>query len=170
MISLLPITIADEAVKKLYEDAFPYEERRDWENLLALIASGKLSLLHISRDHAFAGFLCYWTLPDFTFIEYFAIHPDARGGGIGSQIMQQLGTKFGNIVLEVEPPLTEQAIRRIAFYERLGYQVFSQAYQQPPYHDNYPPLELRLMQKGFTSDEASFLRIKDQLYKHVYNK
>lgn len=82
--------------------------------------------------------------------------------------MQQLEIQFGKMVLEVEPPVTEQAIRRIKFYERLGYQTFPDAYYQPAYHEGYPPLELRLMQKGLTPGET-FLSIKNQLYKYVYN-
>ncbi|PSL50036.1 ribosomal protein S18 acetylase RimI-like enzyme [Chitinophaga niastensis] len=170
MISMIPTNIAEDAVKSLYEAAFPKEERRPWEQELQLIATGKIRLLTLAKEAAFAGFVCYWQLPAFSFIEHFAIHPDTRGGGAGTQVMQLLEAQLGTIVLEVEPPLTEQAIRRIKFYERLGYQTFSQSYQQPPYYPDYPPLELRLMQKGMPHTATAFAQIKDQLYKSVYNK
>jgi ribosomal protein S18 acetylase RimI-like enzyme len=170
MIRLIPTTIADEAIKDLYEEAFPEEERRPWNQQLLLVASGKLQLLRIIREDAFAGFIFYWTLPEFSFIEHFAIHPGTRGGGAGTQVMQLMETQLGEIVLEVEPPVTEQAIRRIKFYERLGYQAFTESYHQPPYYPHYPLLELRLMQKGLSPAAAMFSNIKDQLYKYVYNK
>ncbi|MDR6565407.1 GNAT family N-acetyltransferase [Chitinophaga ginsengisegetis] len=170
MIRLVPTTIADEAIKNLYEEAFPEEERRPWNQQLSLVASGKLQLLRIVREDAFAGFIFYWNLPAFSFIEHFAIHPAARGGGAGTQVMQLMEAQLNGIVLEVEPPVTEQAIRRIKFYERLGYQTFAESYYQPPYYPHYPPLELRLMQKGLPPAAATFPDIKNQLYKYVYNK
>lgn len=168
MIILKPANTPDEAVRELYEEAFPYEERRDWPVVLSLMETGKLRLLHLTKDGQFAGFVFYWPLPDFTFIEYFAVHAAARGGGIGTYIMEELEKMFGRLVLEVEPPLTEQARRRIVFYERLGYKMFDEPYFQPPHHEGYPQLELRLMQKGSTHGET-FQTIKNQIYHYVYN-
>ncbi|MEZ2443710.1 GNAT family N-acetyltransferase [Chitinophaga sp. RCC_12] len=170
MIRLIPTTIANEATRDLYEEAFPEEERRPWNQQVQLVASRKLQLLHIHREDAFAGFIFYWNLPEFSFIEHFAIHPRTRGGGAGTQVMQLMEAQLNRIVLEVEPPVTEQAIRRIKFYGRLGYQAFAESYHQPPYHPHYPPLELRLMQKGLAPAAAMFPNIKEQLYKYVYNK
>ncbi|HEY8959475.1 GNAT family N-acetyltransferase [Chitinophaga sp.] len=170
MIRLIPTTIAHEAIKDLYEEAFPEEERRPWDQQLMLMVSGKLQLLRIENDDTFAGFIFFWRLPGFSFIEHFAIHPGARGGGAGTQVMLQMEDKLGGIVLEVEPPVTEQAIRRIVFYERLGYQAFAEPYHQPPYYPQYPPLELRLMQKGLATGTATFQTVRDRLYKYVYNK
>ncbi|MCW3463205.1 GNAT family N-acetyltransferase [Chitinophaga nivalis] len=170
MIQLVSVTEANEAVYNLFEAAFPIEERRPWDKQLHLMAIGELRLLHILKDDVFAGFVFYWELPDFCFIDYFAILPAARGGGSGTQVMQLLEQRFSHIVLEVEPPLTEEAVRRIGFYERLGYQTFPQLYHQPPHHAHLPPLELRLMQKGMSSTDAAFQEIKDQLYKNIYSK
>jgi ribosomal protein S18 acetylase RimI-like enzyme len=170
MIELIPTNILDDVVKARYEEAFPLEERRPWDQQLALIASGKLQLLRIHRDHHDAGFIFYWSLPAFSFIEHFAIHPDHRGGGTGTQVMQTMEARLKQIVLEVEPPITEQAIRRIKFYERLGYQTFPEPYQQPPYYPQFPPLDLRLMQKGLAPAAADFTSIRNQLYQYVYNK
>ncbi|MGN7820201.1 GNAT family N-acetyltransferase [Chitinophaga sp. 22536] len=169
MITLQQVDIPGQAIKELYEEAFPYEERRDWPVVLSLLGSGKLKILQLEKDGEFAGFVCYWPLPDYTFVEYLAIHAAARGGGIGTHIMEELEKRFGNLVLEVEPPLTEQAKRRVVFYERLGYLAFEQPYYQPPYHEGYPLLELRLMQKGSTHDGETFLNIKNQIYRFVYN-
>ncbi|MBR7146301.1 MAG: GNAT family N-acetyltransferase, partial [Oscillospiraceae bacterium] len=57
----------------------------------------------------------------------FAVREDCRGSGIGSELLDELiGTLPHPICLEVEPPETEIAKRRIAFYERNG---FSPAYE-----------------------------------------
>lgn len=168
MIDLKPVTITDAAIKQLYEEAFPLEERRPWDWQLSLIAAGKIRVLRIMREELFAGFVFYWKLPAFSFIEHFAIHANARGGGAGAQVMQLLEKRLETIVLEVEPPATEQAIRRIKFYERLGYHTFSETYQQPSYYPELPPLTLCLMHKKLADEDFSYVR--DQLYKYVYIK
>jgi ribosomal protein S18 acetylase RimI-like enzyme len=171
MIDMIPVTIADEAIKELYEEAFPKEEQRPWDWQQRLIAAGKIRVMRIVKEEAhFAGFVFYWHLPTFNFIEHFAIHADARGGGAGSRVMQLIEQQLKTIVLEVEPPETEQAIRRIKFYERLGYQTFPDTYEQPSYYPEFSPLTLCLMYKGFPPGTASFQHIKEQLYKYVYTK
>ncbi|NLR79707.1 GNAT family N-acetyltransferase [Chitinophaga eiseniae] len=170
MIQLTPIAMADDAMKDLYNEAFPLEERRPWPLEEQLIAAGRLRILRITSNAAFAGFVFYWQLPDFYFIEHFAIHPSARGGGAGTQVMQLLEKQLQVIVLEVEPPVTAQAIRRINFYERLGYQTFPDHYQQPAYYPQFPPLELCIMHKGLSPETMSFSKIKSQLYQYVYNQ
>ncbi|MBS0029349.1 GNAT family N-acetyltransferase [Chitinophaga sp. 22321] len=169
MIDLVPVSIADEVIKRLYEDAFPKEERRPWDWQLALIATGELRVLRIARDGLFAGFVFYWQLPAFAFIEHFAVHPDARGGGAGTRVMELLEKELGTIILEVEPPITEQAIRRVKFYERLGYTTFPDTYQQPSYYPEFPPLALRLMYKGLPS-ALNFNYVRHQLYRYVYKQ
>ncbi|MFY0252434.1 GNAT family N-acetyltransferase [Chitinophaga sp. 30R24] len=170
MIYLIPQPVATPLMKDLYEEAFPEQERRPWEKEQQLIAEGRLQLCHIVLDNTFVGFVCYWQLPLFSFIEHFAVHPQARGGGMGTQVMQLLEAALESIVLEVEPPVTEQAIRRIIFYERLGYHTFKESYFQPSYSPDYPPLELRLMYKGLSSHIAEFTQVREQLYKHVYHQ
>ncbi|HEY9259522.1 GNAT family N-acetyltransferase [Chitinophaga sp.] len=171
MIDMIPVTMADGAIKELYEEAFPKAEQRPWDWQQQLIAAGKVRVLRIVKDEEhFAGFVFYWQLPAFNFIEHFAIHTAARGGGAGTRVMQLLEQQLGTIVLEVEPPATEQAIRRIAFYERLGYQTFPDNYEQPSYYPEFPPLTLCLMYKGFPPATANFLQVKEQLYKYVYTK
>jgi len=171
MIDLIPVAVADEAIKELYEAAFPKEERRPWDWQSRLIAAGKIRILRIVKEEErFAGFVFYWNLPMFNFIEHFAIQADARGGGAGTRVMQLLEQQLETIILEVEPPETEQAIRRIKFYERLGYQTFPDTYEQPSYYPEIPPLKLCLMYKGCSPANTNFQHVKEQLYKYVYTK
>lgn len=79
MIALTHQAIPDETVKQLFEEAFPYEERREWPAILDLLAAGKVKFLCLTRGADFAGFVFYWPLPAFTFVEYLAIHPSSRG-------------------------------------------------------------------------------------------
>lgn len=169
MIRLIQETSADDRIKALYEEAFPLQERRPWPLQKQLIAAGRIHILRITKEDRFAGFVFFWKLPAFSFIEHFAVDPASRGGGTGTQVMKEMETLLGTIILEVEPPDTEQAIRRIHFYERLGYHTFPEPYQQPSYYPPHPPLDLRLMHKNLPAT-ANFAFVRDQLYELVYHK
>ncbi|GEP91064.1 Acetyltransferase (GNAT) domain-containing protein [Chitinophaga terrae (ex Kim and Jung 2007)] len=169
MIHLYPATTARPYIRQLYIQAFPENERRGWPAQMELLSTGKLKLLEVRKGEEAVGFVFYWQLSAFSFIEHFAIDPGTRGGGIGSAVMTQLDLALKQIVLEVEPPLTEMAIRRIGFYERLGYRTFPDTYYQPPYKLGDPPLELRLMYKGLP-EEISFEKVKEELYSFVYQQ
>lgn len=157
-----------EDVKALLEEAFPPQERRRWDAQQQLIAAEKVKLLLLEKNRQFAGFVIYWALSDFYFIEYIAIHPDMRGGGAGSQVMRTLEKALFPLVLESEAPHTEIASRRVGFYERLGYVAWPHIYLQPPYHQGDAPVEMLLMQKGMHPDEPTFFRIKQELYRVIY--
>ncbi|RFS24464.1 N-acetyltransferase [Chitinophaga silvatica] len=167
MIHLTPTLTADKYTKHLYINSFPKHERRLWTKQLELLKQNQLKLLKILNEEQEVGFIFYWQLNKFAFIEHFAIDPNARGGGIGSQVMNKVAEILKTIILEVEPPLTEMAKRRINFYERLGYQTFNDTYLQPPYNPHNPPLELRLMYLNLPS-ELTYEEVKNELYSTVY--
>lgn len=167
MIQLRTAITAHPFIQQLYIQAFPETERRAWSTELDLLSTGSIKLLEILNNQQLVGFVFYWPLPSFYFIEHFAIDPATRGGGIGSIIMKELEQTLQSIVLEVEPPLTEDAIRRIKFYERLGYQTFPDIYHQPSYIAGEPPVELRVMYKGLPVG-LTFETIRKELYSFVY--
>jgi len=157
-----------EPVKALFMASFPPEERRSWDLQKELVGKGRLRLLLLSREEQFAGFVFYWALTHFDFIEYFAVEPAMRGSGTGSQVMKLLMASGKNIVLEVEPPHNEDSRRRIQFYERLGFMAFPYIYKQPPYPPYQEPLDMWLMQKGMPHEEHTFQQISTEIYKEVY--
>ncbi len=146
-----------DALKQLYAEAFPPEERRPVSHM-------------IPKDPAFrfyaiddSGLLTAWHFPEFTFIEHFAIFPEKRGFGIGSQTLAELS---GNLILEVEPPTTGSAAkRRIAFYERNKFRMLDIVYMQPPYSSELPSVELRLMIRGEIANINDAIRI---IHSRVY--
>lgn len=130
-------------VRTLYEEAFPVEERREWSPRPAGLK------LYVALDDAdeFQGFITTWLLPgDVTYVEHFAIHPKLRGHGVGGEIIDAL---LGNVILEVELPETQEARRRIGFYERHGFAAATECeYVQPPYAPGLPSVPMLLMCRG----------------------
>ncbi len=137
----LPLMPAD--VEDLYMQAFPEEERRLWNPRPEGLR------LQIARDSAdsFLGFITTWQLPgDITYVEHLAVSPALRGLGTGGRIIDMLPAR---VILEVELPETEEARRRIAFYERHGFRtVPEQPYLQPPYARHLPSVPMLLMVRG----------------------
>lgn len=129
-----------EKLLKLYEDAFPPEERRPRE-------------LMLPDDPAFnfyavgdAGLMTVWAFDGFKYIEHFAVYEHMRGSGIGSEVLSALP---GVVVLEVEPAESgEMARRRIEFYRRNGFELLDVDYVQPPYAAGLDAVPLRLMVRG----------------------
>ena len=65
--------------------------------------------------------MLYWETPDFRYIEHFCILPALRGQRYGSRALSMLPNDRP-VILEIDPPVDEIAIRRKAFYERCGSQ------------------------------------------------
>jgi len=156
-------------VKHLYEEAFPVHERRPWHEQLRLLHNGVLSFDEIKINSNFIGFIFYWQLADFTFIEHFALAPSERGKGAGTQIIKLIQDRFTTIVLETEPPQTNaDAARRIQFYGRAGFILFEEDYMQPPYIQGNSFFPMKLMYWNTGGKKIAFDQIKHEIYSTVY--
>ena len=101
-------------------------------------------------------------------MEHFAVSPKYRNEGIGKSVLQQLLGIEKKVCLEVEPPVTENAKRRIDFYRRNGFYLNEYPYIQPPISNGTEPIPLLIMTTGGMVDEEEFSRIKQSLYVNVY--
>ncbi len=157
-------------VEKTYNASFPEAERRAFSLVRELVdIEQRFSVFTLMKDGEYVGFITAWSFAGFTYIEHFAINPSARNGGVGGQAMRAFMASCGSpIVLEVEIPADEMSVRRIGFYERLGYTLDSHTYFQPPYRKDEPPLEMRLMSYGDINLRQSFEEVKRNLYLYVY--
>lgn len=156
-------------VMALYETAFPLYERRLWDQQLILLQNRELKLLIIEHDGEFAGFVFYWALNGFVFVEHFALLESMRGKGGGTTVMNLLKEMFRLIVLEVEPAqYSVDAFRRLTFYKRLGYLEFDSAYLQPPYHPGEIYRPMVLMHIGDEDWQPYYKVVVEEIYGIVY--
>ena len=147
-------------------EAFVREERRDYSDALATLASKDFLICKIYVGERHVGYVTLWFVADFVFIEHFFILDVYRGCGYGGRVLELLEKQFGAIVLEAEPPeQSEIAARRVAFYERWGFFVNSKAYAQPSYHGE-EPVPLVLM--SYHAALEDFDDAVDEIYKKVY--
>lgn len=158
-------------VFSLMERSFPEDERRDYNGQRELFSEPAYNLYakRSPEDDGLQAFLALWELGDMAYIEHFAVDPQCRNGGLGGKILQKvIEESQTRIVLEVEPPETEMAARRIGFYERNGFTYNDYLYMQPPIAEGRNAIPLRLMTTGGALDEAEFSGIRDLLYEKVY--
>lgn len=136
MIKLIPI--AEERFDLVFSKmiaAFPYEERRDLLHQKECLKNNFFGFFEIYDDETEVGFIALWSFPEFIYIEHLAIDEEKRSGGYGSKTIEFLkGIYKMPIILEAEAPETEQQIKRIRFYDRLGFKMNDYDYVQPSYH------------------------------------
>ena len=173
MLTFKPLTTTDAVLYQYMEElltkSFPKEEYRDLNELSTYTDKNPMFKNNIILDgNSPIGLLTYWNLDNFIYVEHFAIDPKMRSGGYGRKALEEL-CKLSElpIILEVEIPETEDAKRRIGFYERFGYKLWTNEYKQPPYREEDDFLPMHLMAFGDV-DDNNFNAIKTAIYKNVY--
>jgi hypothetical protein len=133
-----------EAVRAIYEDAFPPELSADFDSLLA-----DRLVVRVADDGTPEGLAVLRDLGDtgWVFLRYYAV--GVRGGGVGTAMLGELADLLGSegsrlLVWDVEDPdepgLSEDHVvehrRRIAFYERAGGVLLPVTDYAPPHGDD----------------------------------
>lgn len=175
MIEFKSITTADASLyaymEKLMTESFPPDEYRALEDLRTY-TDNKTNFHNniILHDGTPVGFITYWDFGQYCYVEHFAIDPSQRNGGHGKNVLNHLCQVLNKpLILEVEAPEEEMAVRRINFYKRHGFILWEKPYQQPPYKPGDRYLPMLLMAHGDLDCRKDFERIKEQIYREVYN-
>lgn len=125
-------------VRKLYESAFPPEEKKPFERMEALAEEGKMELTAIV-DEQWVGLAFFMVSEKTVILDYFAVSTKLRGGGYGGKAVRMIMERFRDkkLIFEIEMQ-DEKAVnaqeraRRKAFYLRNGMRetgVFANVYQ-----------------------------------------
>jgi ribosomal protein S18 acetylase RimI-like enzyme len=158
-----------DAIWKIFKESFPEDERRNFKEQNDLLKESRYNLNPIYDGDEIIGFTAIWDFDDFTYVEHFAVKKDLRGKGYGSKIIKDVISKNDKlIILEVEKPETDEAIRRIEFYKRVGFHVNNYEYIQPPYDKDKQYVPLIIMSFPNKIDMSQFAKIREDLYKIVY--
>lgn len=132
-------------VWKLYEDSFPLAERRRREDHLRACADEQFFPLSAWEGSQLVGILFYWEWDSYRYLEYLAVNPELRGHGYGSQMLQYLRDSDHTIILEIDPLINEQSVRRLQFYERAGFTLTPYRFVHLPYRLEGQPIELLIL-------------------------
>ncbi len=130
----------------LYEDAFPFEERRVLGEQLYVLQNDSYHFDILIDKNRFTGFILWWNFETLRYIDHFAIAVEQRNKGIGKLTLTNFIVGDDKpIILEVELPTSDINKSRIKFYERVGFKLNQHYYEIPPIKKGQPPLQLLLM-------------------------
>ena len=155
---------------ELLAKSFPPTELRTFTEQEKLLKNKFYNLVEHRVADKLQGVMCYWDFSDFIFLEHLATAPEFRGRGLGKELVKQLLAKEKLIVLEVEPPVDDLSLRRVAFYQRLGFEINDFLYYQPPLRPENKEVELKLMTSGKKLSDKEFALIQKSLHKRVYQQ
>ena len=162
----------------IYRDAIDPSEQKTEAALRAMLDRETQRFLVAREGAAVIAFAILWlpTSADFWSLEYMAVAPAHRGGGLGAKMFRAsvaaARRPFG--VIEVEAPTGDLQRRRLGFYVRLGcrrlgaidYQLPLRTYGEPP------PMWL-LMHGGEDVANLARERVRDWLscmYAEIYDE
>ena len=169
MITFSPLADSDHYhfAQSLFEEAFPEQERPPFASLMQR-DSKKFHFLVAENGDKPVGILTYWSFDELVYVEHFAISEDLRNQGLGkAAFLNFLSQQTEQVVLEVEPPNTEEADHRVEFYASMGFFCNPYPYVQPSYHGDNRSVEMIIMSK-YELDEDEFSDIRDLIYREVY--
>jgi GNAT superfamily N-acetyltransferase len=173
MINFVPVTspiAPSDELWQIYYQSFPADERREWSQISEILCCPRFRLNQLFKNQELIGLITLWDFSDFLFVEHFVVRESDRGKGIGSQVLKKvLAENQKTIIVEAEEPITEEARRRIIFYERLGFSVCEGIYFQPPYSSGNNKVKMLLMSFPNKTTPLQFGEIKARLYSEVYN-
>lgn len=157
-------------VYAIMEESFPVDEKRTFDEEKELLSNPIFEILVWTDDEngEVKGFVSVYRIEGCCYVEHFAVSAKFRNDGIGKTVLGELTEAEDKICLEVEPPETEQAKRRIGFYERNGFYLNEYPYVQPPISAGAKPVPLLIMTTGGRIGKDEFARIKSALYVNVY--
>ena len=160
-----------EKVYDILRRSFPIDERRTIDEERQLLSNPIFDILvwKSGGNDEVKGFISIYRINGYCYVEHFAISEEYRGEGIGKSVLDELIKSEEKICLEVEPPNTEIAKRRIEFYRRNGFYLNEYPYIQPPNSKGTKAIPLLIMTTGGAIDEKEFLHIRKELYSKVYH-
>lgn len=172
MINLIPVKADGVAsVYKKMTDAFPYEERRDISDQAECLENKYFRWFEVSNGEELVGFISLWDFDEFVYIEHLAMDAQKRSGGYGSKTVEYIKKLYNKpIILEAEAPVTEQQIKRIRFYDRLGFKINGYDYVQPSYHSDSQEVPLKILSYPELISQAEFDLFVKRTREYPYKK
>lgn len=155
-----------------YEEAFPDSERKSEAELLrgAPMTNPEWRPEHrlYFLDEEPVAALSFWWKNEDVFGEYLAVRPDKRNLRLGQRIFEGMMQETGSIVLEIEVPETEWSVRRLGFYERLGFVPQMKNYHMPDMSRPGEAVPMWLLRWPEALDESVNDKLEREIHAVVY--
>ena len=150
-------------VTKLYNEAFPKDERIPIWLLKILARKNKAKFYGIYDNEKFVGLVYNIFYKDIVFVFYLAIDKATRGQGYGTKVLDSIKEKYKNyrIILCIEPvdensDNYEQRVKRKNFYLKNGFEDSNYTikerniiYEMLYYNENVTSQEFQELMKNY---------------------
>ena len=150
-----------EEIKRLYWDAFPFEERIPFYIMVLVGNDRGVEFLSVYDDDIWLGFIHTLVGEKLSYIFYFAIDGRLRRSGYGSKILREYKKIHPRLSLAIEPieegsDNIKQRKKRLEFYNKNGFET----------------LDTRVVEMGveFELMGAKGMEIKESDYKSLVKK
>jgi len=154
----------------LYKISFPAHEQREARSQSQILQQESYHFDVICDNGEFIGEILYWDIGGAFYIEHFCILPSMRNKHYGQKVLSAYQPT--TLILEIDPPVNEIAIRRKGFYERCGFVENPYFHVHPAYHRGNQGHELVIMSSPemLTPDEYERFRsyLQNTIMKDVY--
>jgi ribosomal protein S18 acetylase RimI-like enzyme len=157
-------------VKLLYYRAFQPDERREAADLVAQMDNPAFKLLMIMLYDKPVGLVAIWQLSSFIFVEHMAVTEQFRNRKIGETVINMIATNQDQAVVLETPPATDAvSTSRLAFYQRSGFDIIDEDYQQPAYNPAKNAVKMLLMSNRPVMPDP-IEDVINEIHKIVYKK
>lgn len=153
-------------VTKLYNEAFPKDERIPIWLLKILARKNKAKFYGIYDNKKFVGLIYNIFYKDIVFVFYLAIDKGTRGQGYGTKVLESIKQKYNNyrIILCIEPvdensDNYEQRVKRKNFYLKNGFK-----------DSNYTIKEKNIIYEMLYCNENVTLHEFEEMMKNYFGK
>ena len=158
-------------ISQLYETTFPLAERRLWDQFVRLLEDPAMQLALVEDEGQPIGFVIWWKLDAWHYVEHIAVDPALRGRQYGGKVMKHLiEVSARRLALECEQEHDEDSGRRIKFYERLDFSIMPVDYVQPPYRKGEGTVPMILMSIPLVENPEDAKRIAEKIRYTVYER
>ncbi len=160
---------------ELYLNSFPLDEQRSHEDHIQAMLDDRFYCVVYLEDETLIAFMHYWDLPTCRFIEYFAVNPNTRGKGVGTQIIKEFATSHAKkLVLDIEEIVDEHTEKRWQFYKKMGFEMHEKICMHPPYQKDSAPFALHVLSfpKVLNDEEYNLFVYEERMIplKYTYSK
>jgi len=153
-----------------YSSSFPDYEKRLLASHKRAFEDSRFYANSVYDNDNYIGFIFFWILGSYIFVEHFAIEEKFRNNSYGSKIITKLTeeNKTYIILLEIDPPDDEISIRRFDFYNRLGFRNNDIIHCIPSFQKKLGNYILNLLSYGRVITDDEYSLFYDSLMKSIF--
>ena len=154
-------------VDALYAGAFPWHEQRETPAKIRALSHPDYVLEAWSAGEICVGLRGSRTFDGYVYIEHLAIDGALRSQGYGRAVLEQILARSPLTVLEIDPLTSENAHRRLRFYESMGFHANPWPHTHPAYHQGVDDHQLIVLSYPQPIDAGCYRRFNEDLRRQV---